>query len=300
MIDLTSIILATDEAATAALAEAQQPITVDPAEVERILATLPAKAAATVRDDPSAIAFTLWSGKGPTARAIADAVHDRIAACLGSGHAVDDAGTHCVYLPLSRVALAARDIRSNRWINEVRAAWKKRGGTVEPIHDGRVGAFVFASMADMHTVTIDLTRSPAEVVNEAATALRLPLWTLDGLGQAWAARVGHLGDEHIVFDLPGQYMPDGVYRSVPCIKFGQGDADPFAIDLDDARTLDAATLIARAADALGLTVAPKEAAPVNVPVTAQEPVKVAPVVNQGQANGNRPQGQGKPGQGGRR
>ena len=305
-IDLSALILATDEAATAALAEAQQPVTIDPDEVDRILASLPAKAAESLKADPNAREFNLWTGKGPSAMAFGDALHARIAACLGSGHARDDAGNHRVYLPLSRVTLAAQNVRSNRWIADVRAAWTKRGGVLPPHLDvvahGASSSLVFLADGVTHVAWIDLTRSPADVVEEAATALRLPLWTIDGLQDQWRALVSRpgLGDCSVT-QTSGHYR-DGVYRGIPCLAFATVAVGSFAIDLDDARNLDAATLIARAADALALTVAPAVASapvkPVNVATIQQETAKVAPVANQGQ--GNRQQGNGKPGQGGKR
>ena len=287
-IDITSIILAADVAATEALAAAQQPVTVDPDEVDRILATLPAKAAEGLREKRYATTFTLWSGKGPTADAFASALHDRIAACLGSGRDREADGGHSVYLSFGRVALAARDIRVKAWIADVCTAWTKRGGTIEPYHDHRRGALNFADAQGLHTVTIDLARSPADVVEEAATALRMPLWTLDGLRTEWTSVAG----QHcMVSDYGGWYI-GSVYRAVQCLMFASG-TDQWGIDLDDARALTAAELCSRAATALCLTVASKQAAPVNVHVATTEPVKAAPVVPHGQGNG-------KPGQGARR
>jgi hypothetical protein len=275
-IDIQALILAADEAATAARSVAWKPVAPDQSEVDRVVAALPAKVAESLLNDPYASNFVLWEGYGATSRAMVFAILDAIG--WPARDSVDRDGVRRVHVSLLDLAAAAKDIRVNRWINDVRTAWKCRGGTIDPRHDAATDGLEFATATNKGHITIDLDldRSPAEVVEEAATALHLPMWTIDGLRDEWFERTvrteAGLGG---VKEAPGHYTPANIYRAVPCLIFMHGATEPFVVDLDAARAITATELCARAADALGLSV---EFAPATAPTVTQEPAKVAPVV----------------------
>ncbi len=252
--NLQDLILAADDAATDAAKKALAPAPLDPAEVERIIASLPEKAAAAKKENPGADGFVLYDGTGPKVKRIALAVCEALSPVVDS-QTTNGGEYHFVRVVFADLERTAQSIRRTTWLESVTAAWT---GPTAPLYNSTGSSLTFAYGDIIHIAIVDVARKPADVVAEAAKALRMPSWTVATLGEAWGVRMGS-EEESSVSALHGRYV-DTLYRAVECIHFSSAHFGDWYIDLDDARDLSAKELCDQAAEALkiGWTWAPSE------------------------------------------
>ncbi len=274
--NLQDLILAADDAATDAAKKALAPAPVDQTAVDRIVASLPEKAAAAKKENPSAVDFVLYDGTGPGARRLVRAV------CEVLAPVVDDQTTNGGEYQFVRVMFpylerVAQGYRTKAWLDAVAAAWT---GPTAPLYNSTGSSLTFSYGDIIHIAIVDISRKPADVVAEATKALRMPTWTVATLNEAWAGRPG--SDKGSVTALPGRYVegasPDApaIYRGVECLMFAAAEFGSWSIDLDDARDLSAKELCDAAAEALKIDPGPVEVVPA---VVEAEAVKAAPMVS---------------------
>lgn len=266
--------------AAARAAEAAIPAPTE-ADVERVLSTLPDKAAAgaLVHPDVSAGYFLLaeWEPSDRAAVALYEAVAHTLSArglrvtLDHRDHFGGPPSATPTRLLVSRDSIheAAARIRWARttWIEEARRLWITRcgeGATVEPREDHNGASVLFSVPADTYVATPveerrftsrqnpqysfgadAMDRDPAEAVVTAASSLRIVRWTVSALSSRWAEITG--GD---IVKGHGKWSGNDV-RSVPTLIF-RVDSNEHTEAVEDIFDLSIDAILDRAAQAIGL------------------------------------------------
>lgn len=193
-----------------------------------------------------------------------------------------------ITLRVDYASLAAYAERTKRraWHTEAERAWKDRAGAEASVQvEG--GAVYFWTApphrgGKSHLDTLAaLDRDPSQAVDGAASALRLPRWTLRTLADTFRTVAG---DEALVELALGRWE-HGRYVPSQSVRFVVGDSDWY-IDMDAARALLPDDLAMQAAAQLvNFPVEPAMvAAPSPVPASAVEPAPAAPVTRRTEPN----------------
>ena len=168
--NLQDLILAADDAATAAVKKALAPPPIDTALVDRIVASLPTKAAAAKTENPGVDSFLLYDGFGPEVKRVVCAVCAALAPVVDSQTSIGGE-YNFVKVVFALVEQSAQSIRRTTWIDAVAAAWT---GSTKPVYDATGSSLTFAHNGMIQIEIVDVARSPASVAAEAAKGLGLP------------------------------------------------------------------------------------------------------------------------------
>lgn len=264
-------------------------------DVERVLATLPARAAVGAKLHPLThrgfFLLASWEPADPAAVAVHDEVHARLdtmrleTRCLRAYNMLGEPPC-AIYVSFASVVAAADAAREHRatWLATARTTWLQRcgpGATVEPSQSNDGERLVFSVPLDVAAVRDPLDRRPAhvrrpeylssydvttrpvdDVVDAAAAALQVPLWSFAEISAAWVELTG-TGDV-----LRGRGLWDrGAVAQVPTVIFRFGGEER-TYGIEEVYALTAAALLERAAAELYQHVKAKPSAPAPEPVVA--------------------------------
>ena len=262
-------------------------VEVDPAEVARILATIPEKARASALRPVYRHRFELarWDPWDPAARALYAAVAEALgSAGLHAGIEVanDHAARPCaIWLDRSDIANEALRIRTAEWLAALTAAWAARAGEKAKTLSGATWVTLTRSTNERgHTVQIDGLPPVAEVVTAAAAALKLPRWSVGDLLTACEAYPG------LTVSMRGPEWDGRLTVGRESLDFRSAHSDRrWAIAIEDAWQATAAELAERAARELD--VAPARAAEAEPAEPARTMLSSPPRTQQHQKGGRR-------------
>lgn len=282
MLNLPAILLDAADKATAARDAARAALAVEvappsPEQVAAVLATLPAWAETTMREDPNAGLVTFLPVATREEQALAEAVATALR--MEGVHVVlaHDASRLPVAITALRVDVASviaagHACRETAHLDAFTRAWQSLAGESAPVtRSFAAGTLIVGTSSlgtgalggDLYTLGPSWTTRPvADLVEEARQALRLPRWTIDALTVAWQATADRLSlDGPVTVNLVPGYHRGTLYRPIPAVAFHGCEAGPLYLDVDDARDLTAAEVVAKVILDAGLDVS----APVTTP-----------------------------------
>lgn len=224
---------------------------------------LPERAAQGRGRDPEAIGFLLIEPTDGCMPSLIQAVRTRLTTAEVHAEVVYDPSSlrmRAMGLSVGYASLfvAAAKTRRASVVSEVELLWKERAGSAAiALHRADASEDSLSLMApDPWGSTAHAwiasngwqERSATELVAEAASALRLPRWTLEQVTRLWGEVAGTDAE---VYPAAGHYK-GAYYSMVPSLHFAaQGRA--WDVDIEQIRGLDADELVLRAAEECGLS-----------------------------------------------
>lgn len=290
MLNLHAILLDAADKATAArdAARAALAVEVAPPSAERIsaaLAMLPDAVAKALSADPEATTVDVLDMVTRADKALGVAVTTYLLTygVEVTAHSCPPFKAHNVTtlrVNIPSLLAASAKLRETAHLDAFTLAWQALAGESAPVtRNVAAGTLIVGTSSlgsgalggDLYTLGPHWTTCPvATLVEEARQALRLPRWTLDGLTAAWQATADRLSlDGSATVDLVPGYHRGTLYRPISAVAFHGCEAGPIYLDVDDARDLTAAEVVAKVIAEAGLDVS----APVTTP-TGEAPSPV--------------------------